>query len=63
MFDTNDNDMYWEEISACYSTVQNFNDDQIILLDLVWLNEGKSIIKIDALENIPNNLEFIYMTM
>jgi hypothetical protein len=37
MFDTNDNDMYWElEISLLFNR-SNFNDDQIIPLDLVWL--------------------------
>jgi hypothetical protein len=62
MFDTNDNDMYWELVTACYSTVQNFNDDQIIPLDLVWLMKGKSIIKIDA-KTYQIISKFIYMTM
>ena len=62
MFDTNDNDMYWElgDIQLVIQSVQNFNDDQIIPFGLSVANEGKSIIKIDALENIPNTLE-IYL--
>jgi hypothetical protein len=61
MFDTNDNDMFWISNSQfVIQAVQNFNDDQIIPLDLLY-NEGKSIIKIDALENI--HLKFTYMTM
>jgi hypothetical protein len=39
MFDTNDNDMYWDISNSQFviQAVQNFNDDQIIPLDLLWL--------------------------
>ena len=62
MFDTNDNDMYWElgDLQLVIQAVQNFNDDKIIPFGLSVANEGESTIKIDALENIPNNLD-IYL--
>jgi uncharacterized protein YjdB len=62
MLDTNVNDMFWYESNAklVIQAVPNFNDDQIIAFGLVVANEGDITIKIDALENIPNNLE-IYL--
>ena len=54
MFDTNDNDMYWElgDIQLVIQSVQNFNDDQIIPFGLSVANETYQILS-----------KFIYMTM
>lgn len=63
MFDTNENDIYWEleDLQLVIQAIQNFNDDQIIPFGLEIAKDGKSTIKIDALENIPNTLEiYIY---
>jgi hypothetical protein len=47
MFDTNDNDMYWElgDIQLVIQAVQNFNDDQIIPIGLTVANEGDRLSK------------------
>jgi hypothetical protein len=60
MFDV-DNDMFWDISNSQFviQAVQNFNDDQIIPLDLLVANEGESTIKIDALENIPIILKLL----
>ena len=62
MFDTNDNDMFWEISNSQFviQAVPNFNDDQIIPLGITIANEGLSTIKIDALENMPNTTK-IYL--
>jgi hypothetical protein len=67
MFDTNKNDMYWElgTLKLVIQAVQNFNDDQIIPIGFTVAKEGDATIKIDELENIPNNLDiylFDYVT-
>ena len=59
MFDTNANDMYWElgDLQLVIQAVPNFSVDQIIPFGVVVQNQGKSTIKIDALENIPESLQ------
>jgi hypothetical protein len=62
MFDTNENDIYWElnDSQLVIQGIPNFNDDQIIPIGINIANEGIVTLKIDALENIPNSLE-IYL--
>ncbi|WP_379855865.1 LamG-like jellyroll fold domain-containing protein [Flavobacterium xylosi] len=62
MFDTNDNDMYWELSDSQFviQAIPNFNDNQIIPLGFTIAKEGLSTIKIDALENMPNTTK-IYL--
>ncbi|MEN9907902.1 MAG: hypothetical protein RLZZ540_1043 [Bacteroidota bacterium] len=62
MIDVNKNDMYWElgKTSLIIQGVPNFNSEQIIPIGIKIANEGQSTIKIDALENIPDNLD-IYL--
>ncbi|MFT5266460.1 MAG: hypothetical protein ACI8YQ_005225 [Polaribacter sp.] len=62
MFDTKDNDMYWEieDSQFVIQGIPNFNDNQIIPVGINTAKEGLSTIKIDALENIPESLQ-IYL--
>ena len=62
MYDTNENDMYWE-ISDSQFVIQgvpDFNADRIIPLGIVVGNEGEITIKIDELENISSSTK-IYL--
>ncbi|WP_139068318.1 LamG-like jellyroll fold domain-containing protein, partial [Flavobacterium glycines] len=63
MIEVKDNDMYWEleNLPFIIQGIPNFDREQIIPFGLKITNEGKSTIKIDALENIPNNLDiYVY---
>ncbi|APA00073.1 LamG-like jellyroll fold domain-containing protein [Flavobacterium commune] len=63
MIDVNDNDMYWEleNTPVIIQGIPSFGTEQIIPLGIKIANEGQSTIKIDALENVPNNLDiFLY---
>ncbi|WP_040473571.1 LamG-like jellyroll fold domain-containing protein, partial [Flavobacterium frigoris] len=62
MLDTNANDMYWQfsDRQFIIQAVPNFNADQIIPFGINATKAGDATIKIDALENIPNDLE-IYL--
>ena len=63
MIDVKDNDMYWEleNIPLIIQGIPKFDTEQIIPFGLKIKDEGKSTIKIDALENIPSSLDiFIY---
>ncbi|MFE3870907.1 PKD-like domain-containing protein [Flavobacterium sp. ZS1P70] len=62
MFDTNDNDMFWEISNSQFviQGVPNFDDTQILPLGITVAKEGVSTIKIDALENMPNSTK-IYL--
>jgi hypothetical protein len=57
MFDTNDNDMYWELSNSQFviQAIPDFNIRQVIPLGLTIANKGVATIKIDSLENIPSN--------
>ena len=62
MFDTNENDMFWE-ISGSQFVIQgvpDFNVNQVLPLGLVIANEGEVTIKIDELENVASNTK-IYL--
>ncbi|WP_228479171.1 LamG-like jellyroll fold domain-containing protein [Flavobacterium soyangense] len=57
MFDTNENDMFWE-ISDSQFVIQgvpDFNVNQVLPLGIVIANEGEVTIKIDELENVSSN--------
>jgi hypothetical protein len=62
MFDTNENDMYWEigDNQFVIQAIPDFNTDRIIPLGLVIANEGEVTIKIDELENVSSNTK-IYL--
>ncbi|MFE3846811.1 PKD-like domain-containing protein [Flavobacterium sp. LB3P45] len=62
MFDTSENDMFWEISNSQFviQGVPNFDDNQILPLGITIANEGLSTIKIDALENMPNTTK-IYL--
>ncbi|WP_188494239.1 LamG-like jellyroll fold domain-containing protein, partial [Flavobacterium palustre] len=62
MIEVNDNDMYWELDNTPFiiQGIPNFGAEQIIPLGIKIANEGQSSIKIDALENVPNNID-IYL--
>ena len=62
MFDTNENDMFWE-ISDSQFVIQgvpNFNTNQVIPLGIVAANAGEVTIKIDELENVSSSTK-IYL--
>lgn len=62
MFGSSSNDIYWELADSKFviQAVANFSDDQIIPFGLIVANKGIATIKIDKLENIPQNLQ-IYL--
>jgi len=62
MIDVNENEMYWEldNTPVIIQGIPSFGTEQIIPLGIKIANEGQSTIKIDALENIPDNLD-IYL--
>ncbi|MCI4443640.1 MAG: T9SS type A sorting domain-containing protein [Lentimicrobium sp.] len=57
MFDTNENDMFWEISNSQFviQGVPDFNSNQVLPLGLVVANEGEVAIKIDELENVSSN--------
>ena len=62
MFDTNENDMYWEisDNQFVIQAVPDFNTTQEIPLGIVVANAGEITVKIDELENVPSSTE-IYL--
>jgi hypothetical protein len=62
MYDTNENDMYWEINDSPFviQGVPDFNTDRIIPLGIVAANEGEVTIKIDELENVSSSTK-IYL--
>jgi hypothetical protein len=62
MFDTNENDMYWEisDNQFVIQAVPDFNTNQVIPLGIVVANAGEVTVKIDELENISTSTE-IYL--
>ncbi|GIZ10245.1 hypothetical protein FUMI01_29690 [Flavobacterium sp. UMI-01] len=63
MFDLNTDDLYFDLNGSPYviQAVANFNNEQVIPLGIVINKAGQSTIKIDQLENIPNELNiFLY---
>ncbi len=62
MFGSKPDDVYWDlnDLKLVIQAVPNFNDNQIIPMGISVAKEGQSTIKIDALENISNNLD-IYL--
>ncbi|TDD94327.1 T9SS type A sorting domain-containing protein, partial [Flavobacterium cellulosilyticum] len=57
MFDTNDNDIFWDISNSQFviQAVPNFNKNQVIPIGIVVANEGEVTLKIDELENITLN--------
>jgi hypothetical protein len=62
MFDTNENDMYWEigDNQFVIQAIPDFTASQTIPLGIAVANEGLVTIKIDSLENVPSNTQ-IYL--
>ncbi|WPR71173.1 T9SS type A sorting domain-containing protein [Flavobacterium sp. NG2] len=57
MFDLYDDDLYWSINNSPFTiqAIPNFDSDQIIPLGMIIKKPGESTIKIDELENIPND--------
>ncbi|WP_395051740.1 T9SS type A sorting domain-containing protein, partial [Flavobacterium sp.] len=57
MFDTNDNDMFWEisDNQFVIQGVPDFNVNQVLPIGIVVADEGEVTIKIDELENVSSN--------
>ncbi|MEW5675082.1 PKD-like domain-containing protein [Flavobacterium enshiense] len=62
MIDVNNEDMYWNFPNGklVIQALQHFNPDQIIPLGIKTASNGISKVKIEALENIPSNMQ-IYL--
>jgi hypothetical protein len=57
MFDTNNNDVFWDFSNNQFviQAVPDFNTNQVLPLTIVVANKGEVTLKIDELENVPSN--------